>query len=42
LDDGDELQWTMNGITSKSKANVTATELELTNEANQTIKYKRM
>jgi hypothetical protein len=36
-----ELEWTMNGITSKSKANVTATELELTDAANRTIKYKR-
>jgi hypothetical protein len=36
-----ELEWTMNGITTKSKVNVTATELELTDEANRTIKYKR-
>ena len=42
LDAGNELEWTMSGITTKSKINVTATELELTNEANQTIKYKRM
>ena len=36
-----ELEWTLNGKTTKSKANVTATELELTDEANRTIKYKR-
>ncbi len=42
LDAANELVWTLNGLTTKSKANVTATELELTNDANQTIKYKRM
>ena len=36
-----ELEWTLNGKTTKSKCNVTATELELTDEANRTIKYKR-
>jgi hypothetical protein len=36
-----ELEWTMNGITKKSKVNVTATDLELTDDANRTIKYKR-
>jgi hypothetical protein len=41
LDDGNELEWTLNGITSRSKANVTADELELTDSANQTIKYRR-
>ena len=40
LNDG-ELVWTMNGITTKAKANVTVAELELTNDQNQTIKYKR-
>ncbi len=38
---GNELEWTMNGITTKSKLNVTATELEVTDDANRTIKYKR-
>ena len=38
---GDELEWTMNGITTKSKLNVTTTELDLTDDANRTIKYKR-
>jgi hypothetical protein len=39
--DADQLVWTMNGTTTKSKVNVTATELELTDDANRTIKYKR-
>ena len=39
--DGNELEWTVNGITTKSKANVNATELDVTDEANRTIKYKR-
>lgn len=39
---GDELEWTVNGITTKMKIHVTATELELTNDTNQTVKYKRM
>ena len=42
LNSGNELEWTMNGISTKSKVNVTAIELELTNDQNQTIKYKRM
>ena len=37
-----ELEWTLNGRTTKSKVNVTATELELTDDANRTIKYKRI
>ena len=40
--DAGELVWTLNGITTKGKVNVTATELELTDEQNRTIKYKRM
>ncbi len=36
-----ELEWTLNGKTTKSKAKVTATELELTDDSNRTIKYKR-
>jgi len=36
-----ELEWTMGGTTTKSKLNVTAAELELTDDANRTIKYKR-
>jgi Lipocalin-like domain (DUF4923) len=38
---GDELEWTLNGKTTKSKVNVTANELELTDSAHRTIKYKR-
>ena len=41
LDAENELKWTMNGISTKSKANLTATGLELTDEANRTIRYKR-
>lgn len=37
-----ELEWTMSGITTKSKLNVTATKLEVTDDANRTSKYKRM
>jgi len=36
-----ELEWTLNGQTTKSEVNVTATELELTDDANRTIIYKR-
>jgi hypothetical protein len=36
-----ELEWTMNGITTKGKVHVTATELEVTDGENRTIKYKR-
>ena len=41
LDAGNELVWTMNGMSTRGKVNVNATELEVTDEANQTIKYKR-
>ena len=36
-----ELEWTMSGITTKTKLNVTATELELTDDASRTIRYRR-
>jgi hypothetical protein len=36
-----ELEWTMGGITTKGKLNVTGTELEVTDQANRTIRYKR-
>ena len=36
-----ELEWTLNGRTTKAKVNVTATELEVTDDANRTVKYKR-
>lgn len=37
----DELEWSMNGMSTKAKINVTATELELTDSENRTIKYRR-
>ena len=40
LDDANDLVWTMNGITTKAKLKVTATELELTDDSNRTIRYK--
>jgi hypothetical protein len=36
-----ELEWTMSGLTTKSRMNVTMTELDVTDEANRTIRYKR-
>jgi len=42
IDAGDELEWTMGGMTTKGKVSVTATELELTDTSNRTIKYRRM
>lgn len=41
LNGGDELEWTMNGMSTRAKINVTATELELTNDQKETIKYRR-
>jgi hypothetical protein len=41
LNGTDELEWSMNGMNTKAKVKVTATELELTDNANRTIKYKR-
>lgn len=38
--EGDELEWTVNGKTTKSKVKVTATELEVTSEG-ITVIYKR-
>jgi uncharacterized protein (TIGR03066 family) len=38
---GDDLEWTVGGITTKYKAKVTTTELELTS-ADKTIKYKKV
>ncbi len=36
-----ELEWTMSGVTTKARLNVTANELDVTDDANRTIKYKR-
>jgi len=41
LNGEDELEWSMNGMTTKAKVKVTATELELIDTANRSIKYKR-
>lgn len=38
---GDELEWTLNGTTTKSKVKVNAKELELTSEG-KTITYKKV
>jgi hypothetical protein len=35
------LEWTLNGRTTRAKVHLTANELELTDDANQTIKYRR-
>ena len=37
----DELEWTLNGKTTKSKVKVTATELEVTGGGGSTIIYTR-
>ncbi|HLK63410.1 MAG TPA: DUF5640 domain-containing protein [Bryobacteraceae bacterium] len=39
---GDELEWLMGGRSTKAKVKVTSTELELTDDQNRTIKYKRI
>ena len=36
-----ELEWAMNGISSKHKISVTADKLEVSDEENRTIVYKR-
>jgi uncharacterized lipoprotein YajG len=41
LNGTDELEWSMNGMSTKAKVKVTTTDLELTDNANRTIKYKR-
>lgn len=41
LNGEDELEWTLNGATTKAKIKVTATELELTDASNRSIIYKR-
>ena len=39
---GDELEWSMNGMSTKARFKVTATELDLTDDHNRTITYKRI
>lgn len=41
LNAANELTWSMNGRTTTAKMSVTPTELELTDDQNRTIKYKR-
>jgi hypothetical protein len=41
MNGADELEWTLNGTTTKYKAKVTATELELTSEG-KTVTYKKV
>jgi uncharacterized protein (TIGR03066 family) len=41
LNGSDELEWTMNGMTTKYKVKVTTTELGLTSEG-KTITYKKV
>jgi hypothetical protein len=41
LNPENELEWTLNGRTTRAKVHVTANELELTDDANRTIKYRR-
>ena len=41
LNHGDELEWSMNGMNTKAKVKVTATDMELTDAANRTIHYRR-
>ena len=41
MNGGDEMEWTVNGKTTKCKVKITATELELTSEGN-TITYKKV
>ena len=35
------LEWKMNGMSTKAKVKVTTTELELTDDQNRTIKYRK-
>ena len=41
LNEENELEWSMNGMTTKAKVKVTPTQLELTGDKNLTIKYRR-
>jgi hypothetical protein len=43
VNDEQELEWTLNGVSAMNDIKVTPTELELTDRANKkTIKYKRL
>ncbi len=41
LNAGDELEWTVNGKTTKGKVKVTGNKLEVTNDGGVTVIYKR-
>jgi len=41
LNGANELEWTLNGRTTKNKVSVTANELEVTGDTNLTVKYRR-
>ncbi len=41
LNAANELTWSVNGRTTTAKVSVTPTELEVTDDQNRTIKYKR-
>ena len=36
-----EIEWSMNGMSIKAKVNVTADKLELTDDQNRTVVYRR-
>ena len=42
LNGGDQLEWTLNGKTTKAKVKVTGNSLEVTNDEGMTIVYKRV
>jgi len=41
LNSGNQLEWTMNGITTKARVHVTETGLAVTDVQNRTITYRR-
>jgi hypothetical protein len=41
VNDKSELEWTFHGTTKKMKMHVTATELEVSDDANRTVKYRK-
>lgn len=41
LNADNEMEWSMNGMNTKAKITVTATELDVTDSDNRTIQYRR-
>lgn len=41
LNTNNEMDWTMNGLSTKQKVNVTTQKLEITDDRNQTVVYYR-